>query len=200
MELKPDLGRLMRREVYTFLTITTIVVLSTFVIQALVVTLDPEVTNDEFVKYVWSWVAGLLILGWVIIPWFQYLWIINLKYSVEDERLVINKGILFKKSVSIPYSAITDFTLSRSLYERWLEIGTLLVQTAGQGAQAGGHEGRLEGLVEFESLHTELRAKIKVYQGNISSGKPTSAAPVDGDTQVLASILEELKKINRKMT
>ncbi|MBC8374542.1 MAG: PH domain-containing protein [FCB group bacterium] len=199
MELKPDLGRLMRREIYTFLTITTVIVICTLIIQALVVILDPEVTNDEFVRYVWSWVAGLLIAGWVIVPWFQYLWIINLKYVVDDERLVIHKGILFKKSVSIPYSAITDFTLARSLYERWLEIGTLLVQTAGQGAQAGGHEGRLEGLVEFEALHTELRAKIKVYQGNLRGGKTAPSEVVEGDDVVLVSILEEIKKINRKL-
>ncbi|NQT64145.1 MAG: PH domain-containing protein [Candidatus Marinimicrobia bacterium] len=199
MELKPDLGLLMRREIYTFLTITTFIVISVLIIQVLVVILDPEVTNDEFVKYVWSWVAGLLIACWVIVPWFQYLWIINLKYVVDDERLVIHKGILFKKSVSIPYSAITDFTLSRSLYERWLEIGTLLVQTAGQGAQAGGHEGRLEGLVEFEALHTELRAKIKVYQGNLRGGKTVPTEAVEGDDVVLMSILEEIKKINRKL-
>ena len=199
MELKPDLGRLMRREIYTFLTITTVIVICTLIVQALVVILDSEVTNDEFVKYVWSWVAGFLIAGWVIVPWFQYLWIINLKYVVDDERLVIHKGILFKKSVSIPYSAITDFTLARSLYERWLEIGTLLVQTAGQGAQAGGHEGRLEGLVEFETLDTELRAKIKVYQGNLRGAKPAPPEVVEGDDAVLISILEEVKKINRKL-
>ena len=199
MELKPDLGRLMRREIYTFLTISAVIIISFLIIQALVVILDPEVTNNEFVRYVWSWVAGALITLWVIVPWFQYLWIINLKYSVEDERLVINKGILFKKSVSIPYSAITDFTLSRSLYERWLEIGTLLVQTAGQSAQAGGHEGRLEGLVEFESLHAELRAKIKGYQGNLRGGKTVSSEPNEGDAEVLSSILEEIKKINRKL-
>lgn len=197
MEIKPDLGKLMRREVYTFITITLVIIFCVLLLQALVVGIDNEVTNGEFVKYVWSWIAGFLILFWVVAPWFQYLWIINLKYSVEDERLVIQKGILFKKSVSIPYSAITDFTLSRSLYERWLDIGTLLVQTAGQGAQAGGHEGRLEGLVEFESLHATLRAKIKNLRG--SQPVEASSSISEGDADVLTSILEEIKKINRKL-
>jgi len=197
MELKPDLGKLMRREVYSFITISLVIIICMFIIQALVVGLDDEVTNAEFVKYAWSWVAGFLIVVWVIVPWFQYLWAINLKYTIDDERLVIDKGIVFKKSVSIPYFAITDFTLSRSLYERWLDIGTILVQTAGQGAQAGGHEGRLEGLVEFDDLHATLRSRVKNLRG--SQSVETPVAPLEGDAEVLNSILDEIKKINRKL-
>lgn len=199
MEIKPDLGKLMRREVYTFLTVSLVIVICTLILQALVVGLDPEVDNAEFVRYVWSWVAGFLILFWMLAPWFQYLWIINLKYSIEDERLVIQKGILTKKNVSIPYSAVTDFTLSRSLYERWLEIGTILVQTAGQGAQAGGHEGRLEGLVDYAALSQALRNKVKVYRGDQVEDKSSGPAVTESEAQVLQSILDEVKKINRKL-
>ncbi|MCF6239051.1 MAG: PH domain-containing protein, partial [Candidatus Marinimicrobia bacterium] len=126
MELRPDINLLMRREIYTLLTITIVVILSVIIIQVLVVTFDPDTENTEFVTYVWSWVAGGIIGMWVFAPWLVYLWIINLRYSIEDERVVVHKGIITKKSVSIPYSAVTDFTLSRSLYERWLEIGTLM--------------------------------------------------------------------------
>ena len=108
--------------------------------------------DADFVTYVWPWVIGFLVISWVVWPWVSYLWIINLKYFIEDERLVIQKGILTKKHVSIPYSAVTDFTLKRSLYERWLEIGTLLVQTAGQSVEASGYEGKLEGLTDFDTL------------------------------------------------
>jgi len=196
MDLKPDLGKLMRREMYTFITITLIILIATLLLQGLVVTLDPEVTNQEFLYYVWSWVGGLLALGWLVGPWWQYLWITNLRYSVDADRLVIQKGIIFKKNVSIPYSAVTDFTLSRSLYERMLGIGTLLVQTAGQGTQAGGHEGRLEGLVDFEELHATLRAKVKSYRGGQTEVSPP---PVEPRGDILDAILDEVKKINRKL-
>lgn len=199
MEIKPDVNKLMRREIYTILTITLVVIICTFILQALVVTFDPDVENAEFVKYVWSWVAGLLIAMWVIAPWLIYLWITNLKYSIEEERVVIHKGIVTKKSVSIPYAAITDFTLSRSLYERWLDIGTLLIQTAGQGAQAGGHEGRIEGLIDFEGLHTSLRAKVKSFRGSSQNEKPRETQPSTPNLDVMQSILDEVKKINRKL-
>ena len=199
MELRPDINRLMRREIYTILTITLVVMLATFIIQALVVNLDPEVENAEFVQYVWSWVAGALIAMWVVAPWLIYLWITNLSYSIEEERVVIHKGIVTKKSISIPYAAITDFTLSRSLYERWLEIGTLLIQTAGQGAQAGGHEGRMEGLVDFEGLHKSLRARVKAISGQGPEAGSNDSKHASPDLDVMQAILDEVKKINRKL-
>jgi len=199
MDLKPDINRLMKREIYTFLTITLATVLSFLIIHVLVVVFDPDVSNNEFIRHVWPWVVGSLVIFWVLTPWLSYLWIINLKYSIEDERLVIQKGILTKKSVSIPYSAVTDFTLSRSLYERWLGIGTLLVQTAGQGPQAAVHEGKLEGIVAYDDLYASLRAKVKTFRGanqNVKSG-PTDSTT--NDAEVLQSILDEVKRIGRKL-
>lgn len=197
MIIKPDLKRLMKREIYTFLTISAVIILITFIIHALVVNLDPEVSNADFVHYVWPWIIGAVILLWVIAPWIAYLWIINLSYAIEDERVVIHKGIITKKSVSIPYRAITDFTLSRSLYERWLEIGTLLIQTAGQGAQPGSNEGRLVGLIDFDAIHNQLRERVKDFKHQRPA--PSGAEATQPDQDVLQEILEEIRKINRKL-
>lgn len=199
MDLKPHVSKLLSKELYTLVTITFFVVLAFAIIQVLVVTFDSEVTHAKFVKYVWSWVAGSLFILWLFTPGLRYLWFINLQYSIEDERLVIQKGILTKKNISIPYSAVTDFTLNRSLYDRWLNIGSLFVQTAGQGAQAAIHEGRLDGLVEFESLFITLRGKVKAYRGDMLGETVATPEATAGDSEVLLSILEEVKKIGRKL-
>lgn len=200
MDLQPDIKKLMRREIYTLLTITTVILIIFSTIQVLVVTLNPDAHHVEFIRYGWPWVGGGLLALWLITPGLLYLWIKNLKYLIEDERLVIHKGIITKKNVSIPYSAVTDFTLSRSLYERWLGIGTILIQTAGQSTQPSGYEGKLEGLVKFEALHETLRAKIKAFR----RGKQEEISPLGSDTSlndsaVLKSILEEVKRIGKKL-
>lgn len=194
MDIKPNIKLLMRRERYTFITITLVILFSTLIIQALVVGLDHEVTNQEFLYYVWSWVGGFLLVLWTLGYWLAYLWIINLSYAIEEERVIISKGIITKKNVNIPYSAITDFTLSRSLYERWLNIATIFIQTAGQSAQAGGHEGKLEGLVDFDDLHKTLQSRVSHYKASIDE----KAAP-ESEQDILQSILDEIKKINRKL-
>ncbi|NQV16870.1 PH domain-containing protein [bacterium] len=198
MELRPDIQQLMWREVYTLLTISLVIIVCMLILQVLVVTFDPDVDNAQFVKYGWSWAAGVLIALWIFVPWILYFWIINLKYSIEDDRLVIQKGIITKKNVSIPYMAITDFTLSRSLYERWLGIATLLIQTAGQSVQASGYEGKLEGLNDFDNLHAVLRAKVKAFRGVQDQQAATISSPVS-DEHVLQELLEEVKQINRKL-
>ena len=199
MELRPNINKLMRREVYTLLTISLVVVVAMLILQVLLVNFNPDVDNEQFVKYGWSWAIGAITLLWMIVPWLLYLWITNLKYSIDDERLVIHKGIITKKKVSIPYSAVTDFTLSRSLYERWLEIGTIMIQTAGQSTQTSGYEGKLEGLVEFESIHEALRSKIKAYRGSQQVEILPGSTAYSSDLEVLQSILEEVKKIGRKL-
>ncbi len=199
MELKPDTRRLMRREIYTLLTISLVIITFMLILQILIVNFNPKVDNAQFVEYGWPWAIGALTLLWMITPWLFYLWIINLKYSIEDERLVIHKGIITKKKVSIPYSAVTDFTLSRSLYERWLNIGTIMIQTAGQSTQASGYEGKLEGLVEFESLHETLRSKIKHHHSSQQLATGSKSLDQVSDLAVLHSILEEVKKISQKL-
>ncbi|MCF7808196.1 MAG: PH domain-containing protein [Candidatus Marinimicrobia bacterium] len=198
MEIKPNVSLLLKKEIYTLLTISLVVILGFLIIHLLVVGLDPDVSNDQFIRNMWPWPLYSLLVIWILTPGLRYLWFINLNYSVESERLMIQKGILTKKKVSIPYSAVTDFTLNRSLYDRWIGIGSLFVQTAGQGPQSAIHEGRLDGLVEFDSLHQELRARVKASRSDQQSEQSGDLEPV-ADTEVLNSILEEIKKINRKL-
>lgn len=199
MEIKPSISQLFKKEIYTLLTISIFVILTFLVIHILVVTFDTETSNSDFIRYVWPWPLYSILVWWLIGPGLRYLWFINLHYSIESERVVIQKGILTKKNISIPFSAVTDFTLNRSLFDRWLGIGSLFVQTAGQGPQSAIHEGRLDGLVEFESLYHELRAKVKAYRGSQQQdGAPPVVEP-NTDAEVLQAILEELKHIRRKL-
>ena len=200
MDLQPNVSKLVTKEVYALVTISIAVVLCLAIIQILVVNLDAEVENTEFVRYVWPWVLAALIILWVLDLWLRKLWFNNLQYFIEDERLLIHKGILTKKKVSIPYAAITDFTLNRSLYDRWLGMGSIFVQTAGQSTQPGLQEGKLEGLVDFDEINASLRAKVKAYRGDVLEKTPRSAQPGSSDAEILQSILEEVMKIGQKLS
>ena len=125
------------------------------------------------------------------------LWIKNLSYYIEDDRITIYKGILTKQQQNIPYRAITDFILHRSLFDRFLGIGAIRIQTAGQSRTATGYEGQLSGLVEWDDLHQQLRGKLKplhpIAEATTVAEKTT---PISSDEK-LQQILEELKAIRK---
>jgi len=127
---------------------------------------------------------------WIISIPVMILWIKNLSYSIEEDRIVIHKGILTKIKQNVPFRMITDFMLERTLYDRFLGIGSIKIQTAGQTQNSTGYEGKLSGLIDWERLHEKLRSDLS----RIESGKANQTDSAKGDA--LSEILLELKKIS----
>ena len=136
----------------------------------------------------------MLILIWVIVFPLSRLWISRLSYVIRDEQVTIHKGVLTKTQQNIPFRAVTDFVLERDLFDRFLGIGSIKIQTAGQGASTGGYEGTLSGLLEYERLHSELRDRMKSLH-QPSGPATTSEEPGEGD--VFAAMLTELQAIRK---
>jgi hypothetical protein len=152
--------------------------------------------NLEAVYAVWTIGLLFLFLMWLLSSLIAYLWIKNLEYIILDDRINIHMGILTKTQKNIPFRAITDFVLVRTLYDRILGIGSLKVQTAGQSVQPSGYEGKLGGLLEYDKWHSELRAKIKSLHP-LSESTTTAESGKVSDVNLLKQILEELKEIRK---
>ena len=102
----------------------------------------------------------------------------------------------YQKEQNIPYRSITDFVLKRGPFDRYLGIGTIQVQTAGQSQTATGYEGCLSGLLDYDGIHGDLRDKLKSLHP--VSESTTTSEPINlSNENVLTQILEELKKIRK---
>ncbi|MBN2093271.1 PH domain-containing protein [candidate division KSB1 bacterium] len=195
MEIKPH-KNLITKLWFVLLTVTFFIALFGLILQILI-PLDPKVTAGEVATILWPIILGIIILMWVIAAPLVILWVKNLSYSLEEERITIKKGILTKVQQNIPYRAITDFLLNRSLYDRWLKIGAIRIQTAGQSRTPTGYEGQLSGLVDWDGLHQQLRAKIKkLHLVAESTTTADNISPATGDNK-LDAILIELKAIRK---
>jgi uncharacterized membrane protein YdbT with pleckstrin-like domain len=128
-------------------------------------------------------------------------WVKNLQYFLGEERITIHKGFLTKIQQNIPYRAITDFMLHRSLYDRWLGTASLRIQTAGQSSSQAtlGYEGNLAGLVEWEDLPRDLREKVKEYHRTAYSNLPRDTGLRPGKEEILEQILQELKAVRKAL-
>ena len=192
--IEPD-RKLFIKQIYILLTFSIIIILAASIIHGVVALVGEDPSP---IRIFWYIVITLLILLWVISVPLVKLWINNLKYSIRVDRIAINKGILTKVEQNIPFRSITDFQLYRSLYDRALGIGSIKIQTAGQSQSASGYEGVLSGLTDFESLHSELREKVKSLYPKTGTGTSAATNSESGE-QTLKMILEEIKYIRKNI-
>lgn len=191
MQIKPD-KKLITRIWLDMLTLSVFIIIAGAICQILI-PLSPKASAGDVAQIVWPIVFIGLAAMWIISVPIIILWVKNLSYHIEDDRVTIHKGILTKIQQNIPYRAITDFQLHRSLFDRFLGIGSIRVQTAGQRQNSTGYEGKLSGLINWGDLHGELRDKIK-HLHPFSEATAVSE-PASKDTSAL--ILEELRAIRK---
>ena len=106
----------------------------------------------------------------VIVPlYFRYH---TLRYRIDDEGISAKWGILFRREVYVTFRRIQDIHVSRNLFERWLGIGKVEVQTASGSASA---ELTLEGMTEFDAVRDYLYTKMR--GATAAAPAPAAAAP-----------------------
>ena len=127
---------------------------------------------------------------------FYKLWINNLSYIIKDSSITIYKGIFTKIEQNIPNNKVTDFVLYRDLLDRFLGMGSIKVQTAGASGQSG-FEGVLNGILDYEKVHTDLREKLVSTQTSTSNESVRNSSA--SNDRIFADILAELKDINKKL-
>ena len=88
-------------------------------------------TVDVFLIILFSGVflifCGILIT-WIILFYDRY------QYSIAEDAILINRGILWKRSVTIPYERIQHVSVNRGPIEILLGIYVVNIFTAGTGS------------------------------------------------------------------
>ena len=129
--------------------------------------------------YVLQAMATLVFFPVFIVPlYFRYH---TLRYRLDDEGVSASWGILFRREVYVTYRRIQDIHVTRNLFERWLGIGKVEIQTASGSAAA---ELTLEGMVAYEAVRDHLYSKMRgattvAHDGRVSvprAGDATSGA------------------------
>ena len=104
-------------------------------------------------------------------------------YSLMENEIIVERGVIWKKKNIIPYSKITNVDVSQGPLERALGIASIRIQTAGYSGAAR-PEASLIGIRNYERLKNTILEKVR---------KSTSA--IRQEKEVSTQILEELKTI-----
>jgi len=191
--LKPDRKYLVKI-IWIFLTVSSVLALLVAIVHLIVYLVDGDM---QAAVILWIVIMSLILALWVIVYPILYLWYRNLEYRVYEDRVCIHKGILTKTQQNIPFRAITDFALVRTLYDRFLGIGSIKIQTAGKHISSSSqYEGNLAGLLDYEQLHTDLRERVKKLHP-VAETVTTFEGEKPADDDVLQEMLKELKEIRK---
>lgn len=191
MEITPS-RKLFTKDVLILLTLTVLLLLIAVVLQ-LLIPLGKHVTAGQVADILWPITFAVVLLLWIISLPLVFYWIKNLKYEILQDRITIHKGILTKVQQNIPYRSITDFILHRSLYDRFLGLASIRVQTAGQSTTATGYEGNVAGLLNWEPLIQDLRERVK----SVLTHLPDDTSAKNGMEDTLQNILEEVRVLRK---
>jgi uncharacterized membrane protein YdbT with pleckstrin-like domain len=190
--IKPD-KKYFTKVLWMLITITVLLILAVAVTHFII-----YLNHGEMEVALILWLGGIisLFLMWLISTPIAYLWIKNLEYTILEDGIRIHKGIITKIKQNIPFRAVTDFALQRTLFDRILGIGSIKIQTAGQSHSATGYEGKLAGLIDYEDWHSDLRERVKSLHP-LSESTTTAETDFRSDTDLLKEILVELKEIKK---
>ena len=125
--------------------------------------------------------AALFAFPIVIVPlYFRYH---TLRYRFDAEGISAKWGILFRREVYLTYKRIQDIHVSRNLFERWLGIGKVMIQTASSSSSA---ELTLEGMEHHAAVRDWLYARMRGTAGAAGEAAPAAAAGARRDDEVVA--------------
>lgn len=127
---------------------------------------------------------ALPALPFVILPlYFRYH---TLHFRFDEEGVSMGYGILFRREMHLTYARMQDIHLSQNLFERWLGIGTVTIQTAGAGE---GGDMKIEGVRRFEELRDYLYARMRgVREKTLAPAEARST-----EEQLLTEIRDSLR-------
>ncbi len=110
----------------------------------------------------------------------------TLRFRFDDEGVAVSHGIFWRRETYLTYARIQDIHVTRNIFERWLGIGTVRIQTASGSAAA---TESIPGLLAYEDVRNFLYAHMR---GHRSAAPATATRPGEFEHGALATGTEAL--------
>ena len=115
----------------------------------------------------------------------------TLRYRFDKEGVKISWGLLWRREIVLTYTRIQDIHLSRGLFERWLGLATIHIQTASGSASA---EMAIVGLAEFEDVRDYFYSRMRgAGFGDRDQSHGDGAADGAPGSEVVLELLTEIR-------
>ena len=165
-----------------------------FIIGTLFWIILPVIVGENIILFM------VILFIWLIVMLLIVLWIPAsfkaLEYSIDSDGVKMKGGVVWKKHVTVPYSKITNVDITRGPLQRYYNIGTIHIQTAGAAGKQGERaELKLSGIRELDKVREVIIENIRGLDSPAGNRKKTRTEERDGADTIFKDILNELKDI-----
>lgn len=142
---------------------------------------------------------SLCLVGWLILASLFLLWIPafykSLEYVIDSDSVKMNKGVFWKKRVTVPFTKITNLDVTQGPVQRAFDIGTIHVQTAGAGGPEGARaELKLLGVRDLDEVKDTIMERVRGYT-ILKPDEVKQKVADQSDSEIFARMLKELTAI-----
>ena len=153
------------------------------------------IPRSELPKFVWV----LCLIAWGTLMGLILIWMPafykSLGYAIESDCVRMEKGVFWKKNVTVPFTKITNVDVTQGPLQRVFNIGTIKVQTAGAGgAQGARAELVLIGVRQLEGLKETIMERVRGYKPS-KTDEVQERVSKENVSEILERILRELTAI-----
>ena len=118
----------------------------------------------------------------------------TLRYRFDDEGISMAWGVLFRREINLTYRRIQDIHVTRNLFQRWMGLATVAIQTASGSATP---EMSIEGILEADGLRDFLYSKMRGARGEAEKAPDAGEAADDEALVLLRQIRDDLVAMRR---
>ena len=181
------------------ITILALIILLSGVLMGWLINLDDEIEAGDATLIAIA--IGVFDIAW----WLPALILVgayyrSLSYEIQDDEVIVRAGIWTKSVKHVPYRTVTNLTVKRDIFDRWLfGLGSLNIQTAGMSGTTGAEE-RLVGLPNVQEVYDIVVTELRRFRGGMA---PTAAAmetePAVVSSDALGALLTEVRAIRQAL-
>lgn len=136
----------------------------------------------------YSVLANVAFLFFFVPLYFRF---ITLRYRFDEEGVSVSYGILWRKETYLTYARIQDIHVSRNVFERWLGLGSVEIQTASGNSSA---EEAIVGIREYNEVRNFLYARMRGHRLATARNEVVEFPEAE---QALTGIRDELRAIRQ---
>lgn len=110
--------------------------------------------------FILSFLVVIVNIIWAPLYWKNY------SFEVQEERIIIRRGVISKRKVSISYERIQNVNIVKGVLDRIFKVSNIQIETAG----GAGVEGTMEGILDPGPIEEFIHEKVKAIKAGDALG------------------------------